>query len=273
MKDRATFDRAMSEFRALKSEDRNEAKHLRRALEDARKKIDRFRAKDRELFSREKKLIVDTSQLDHDREIFDKLQAEQKEVVPRLENHIESISDRYEKARLASSHYRKLFDGLHRYFSYLGDIRSSLGIHVLDARWVMVAVMLPKFKANKVRMPEEGGKWTEEFLKFVEHLEIPAEALDQILQRWMQMQRSFAAFPDAEAKKYLHPRLCLMELSSAKPRITLGLDRPGPVGRIIGSIPNPLDQFDLPGLKNLVPIIEQNKQYMLILRATSQTTF
>ncbi|MES3005049.1 MAG: hypothetical protein V4690_02975 [Patescibacteria group bacterium] len=253
LKNRTTFDRAMAEFRALRSEERNETKHLRRALEDARKKIERISSKDKELLSRERKLSVDTSKLAEAREIFSKEQHEQSLIVPKLENHIESMSDRYEKARLASSYHRKLFDGLHRYFSYLGDIKGSLGTHVLDARWVMVAVLLPKFKANKVIKPEDEGKWTEEFLKSVGHLEIPVETLEQVLERWIQMQKSFYSFPNLEATKYLHPRLCVMELSGAKPRPILGLDHPGPVGRIIGSIPNSLEQFDLLSLKNLVP--------------------
>lgn len=254
LQDRATFVRALAEFRNLKAEDRSEMRILRRALEDARRNLDSYREKEVSLVKGEARLRLD-------RQSFDKIESTRKLHVARLEADLASVNDRFDSENDLSLLRQKKYEDVLRYISYLGggSDRFCLGVDVFRARWVIVASLVPSF-ASDVPMPTKTVRWTADFLRSIEHLGIPNDELKSILELW---KRRFVELntPNMESVGGTFSlRMHVLEISAGFTNVVFGWNSNSHLGeRVIGSVP--VSPKMPVGRNELVRLLEKDKMF------------
>lgn len=108
LQDRKIFNKALAEFRNMKSEERNETRVLRRALENTKQLLDSYRAQ-------ELALSQGTKQLAHNRELFDREDLRRKAVISEFQEQINRLMDEVGVIPSLEADIRQLKGKIERY--------------------------------------------------------------------------------------------------------------------------------------------------------------
>lgn len=245
LQDRATFTRALSEFRNLKAEERTETRQLRQSLRSLREMLDSYR--DKELSQ-----VQASREIERERFTLQRTIAEQDRVVPELEGKVESLEEKLDNLRSTSIIRRKRFMDVFRYLSRLCEDSPNVRTHAFEAKWVVIAA--PVFgHAKEVPLPTTStGKWKRDFLRSVKHLQIPVRTMREIKDGWTEAMAIFNSSRQTRSEKILSLRLHVLELQSGKPKVIYGWKNVIRGGRVIGSIPCSSTKVDREELVRLV---------------------
>jgi hypothetical protein len=232
LQDRETFDRALTQFRDLKAEERSEIRTLRIALENTKQKLFSYTSKEVEISEGAKRL-------DRDRRTLSQARVMQERIIPGLEGDITRLEKKVNNLESSLSHYRRMHRGLTRYVSFLADERTAVerGIHILEAKWVVVVTLVPfEFRQEAPSAFDSRKRWKAGFLEDVGLL-IPKKELALIRKHWFSSIDKFREPVATEFKTHAYrPRLHVFGLSSGKLQLIFGWKR-ACHGWAMGSIP------------------------------------
>ena len=243
LQERETFDKAMAEFRNLKSEERAEMRVLRQALDVAQQRADSYA-------NREKTVSDQARQLDQSLQVLEKNKQAQRLIVPDLEGRLERQARSLDSRETSLRRYRRLHRGAMRYMGFLtGDKTKDMPYpHALEARWLAVASLVPATYSERApKATGSKGKWTKGFYEATASLRIPEQELEQVRSEWLSRLPGLSTPLETEPRWTYGVRLHVLDLSTGKPKVVFGWPQ-AIYGRIVGSVPphpSPFGRSDL----------------------------
>src|SRR3989344_321166 len=159
---------------------------------------------------------------------------------------------------VSARNYRR-YRGISRYVSYLGSNSNDFGesIHTLEARWVVVASLVPCLD-SRVPLPTKWGKWTRDFRRATWHLGMSARDSRRVVERWKVVFEKLNTPGEGETE-VLTLRLHALELFAGKSNVAYGWKGMSKRGRVIGSYTHPL-QTPV-GRRHLTQLIERDTMF------------
>lgn len=234
LQDRPTFNKALAEFRNLKSEERSEIRVLRRVLESSRQSLDSYRAKEVEL-------TRGVGRLKQDRLRFDEEDARQRLIVPNLEASIKGLEAHNSRLRTLNRSRGSKNQDLLRYIALLGGDNTyhAKGVFAFEAKWVIAAMLIPSMVTHKVPSATRDRKWKPEFLSAVEPLGVPQDQLEAVLRQWKKSSTLLKTPVEKELDRAAGLRMIAFQLNEGKMKVVWGWDSIRFRGnRVIGCIPS-----------------------------------
>jgi hypothetical protein len=232
IKDRVLFDEALAEFRNLKAEERREITLMSKALAAARQEM--YRVKEME-----PKLNEGLAALERDRLRFEHEEKTRAAEIPKLNSDIERLHKQNGQLRTLAEHWGRRTRAMNAYMSLLMGTPSvlDLGPHAFDAKWVAVMSLVPNHDAKKVEIAFTPlGNLTREFRKACAALNISRKEMSDMRDRWLAHVEVIEKDDSNDYMATYVPRLTLVSLASAKPKLIFGYQRVLDGGRVIGSI-------------------------------------
>lgn len=231
LQERQTFVKALAEFRNLKAEERSETRLLRRSLHETREILESYR-------SREVYITEGERRLKAEREEFEKNYRSQINLVPRLEAQLEYASTRLERVRGLTNQQHRRIANLTRYLNFLTAGRNPVdqSIHVFEAKWVIVAALVPDLAVTVPLPTGMFDRWSTRFRGAIRHLEIPKEVLKGVKAKWLERFEELNTPIKGETNQPSNLRLHVLELSVGKPKVIYGYNKMAD-DRVLGSMP------------------------------------
>lgn len=214
-KDRALFERALDEFRKVKSEERANVRVLRTSLEGARSLLEGYRSRETQMTELERRLAGEKETVE--REAL--LNRSRALVLEEAGQRIEQIHTTNRALKIENVGLKSVNRGLFRYVSFQGVVDGKPHVHVYDARIVVAASLsqgiTPSFRKRDTFIEDE--RWEREFYRML-LLYMPRAMTRRVLERW----KVFLAKQKKDGFAMFAPHLQVFELKAGRPRLVLG---------------------------------------------------
>lgn len=196
LQDLGTFRRALADFRNMKSEERSEIRVLRNALEEAQELV-------KSVGAREAELKFQSVKLTQDRLRFDAEDSQRKLIIPGLEAGAIRLEAQNTRARNVAYALRRKYRDLFRYMTFLGSdvTKYHSGVFAFDAKWALVAMLVPSGEVDLLPEPTRRYGWKPDFLQAIQPLGIPNTELKKVRLLWNELSKELDVPLEGEISK------------------------------------------------------------------------
>lgn len=241
--DRANYDKALSDFRTLKAEDRREIRILRETVKSLRHQI-------HDLESRSEAVIQERKNLESKAQEFNRQKIAEALYLPSVREDNKLLTDKCriltrgidESNKIARELKNKVSDP-YNYISSFGKIDFA-HTFIFEAKWVVIMTIESLDDYSLYNSPlNDTSNFSPEFMRHALILGIKKNELEQIKNLWLSSVSMYGR-PDNFESKMTFPAITLLKLNAGKPVVAQGFSGRFKRGeRFIGSISS--DQMEI----------------------------
>jgi hypothetical protein len=227
LKDRTQFARALQEFRSLKAGDRSEINILRGVLKATKERLQHY-------LNKEASLNRNQAILERELSAFHRNKHRDEMRIPGLQGEVTRLEERVERLDAAAVRWKHRHSRLNSYVSSL-CIQDPAKVHVLDAKWAVIAFLVPKFSPLPPFVDKEGALMPA-LEKALQRAGVRKEMNLALARSQSEVEEKFLSTASTSFKAGSRFYFGVMRLSGGRPKVLFGLPKVFNNSRVLGSI-------------------------------------